>query len=157
MFVFSHILGIIWINASHELCKKPIACFGMFVFSHMFHLLREFSFRNCMGFYFTWNRGVRDMQKTQTFRIIVFSHNFPVLSKFTIPMFWVLGFVWISASREICKKHLTLECCFLKLFSALSPMFWGQYYWYEDYWKIYVSGPIPIQTIMWNSSLRKST
>ena len=40
----------------------------------------------------------------------LFSRNFPVLSKFTIPMFSVLGVEWISASREICKKHLNLEC-----------------------------------------------
>ena len=25
-------------------------------------------------------------------------------------MFWVLRIVWISASYEICKKHMTLEC-----------------------------------------------
>ena len=42
--------------------------------------------------------------------MFVFSCTLPVLWKSTFPMFWVLGIVWISASREICKKHLTLEC-----------------------------------------------
>ena len=84
---------------------------GMFVFSHRFSLLWELSylpcFRNCMGFYFTRNRVVRNISETETFGIFVFSHSFPVLSKFTIPMFWVFGTVWISASPKIWKKHLT--------------------------------------------------
>ena len=49
--------------------------------------------------------------------MFVFSHAFPVLWKSTFPMFWVLGIVWISASREICKKHLTLECSVFSYFS----------------------------------------
>ena len=48
--------------------------------------------------------------RTQTFEIFVLSHNFSVLNKFTISIFWVLRIVWISASNEICKKHMTLEC-----------------------------------------------
>ena len=32
-------------------------------------------------------------------------------------MFWVLGIVWISASREMYKKHFNLEC---SVFSSLS-------------------------------------
>ena len=51
--------------------------------------------------------------------MFVFSHTFPVLWKSTFPMFWVLGIVWISASREICKKQLTLdlECFVFSYFS----------------------------------------
>ena len=57
------------------------------------------------------------MKETQTFGVFAFPHNFPVLSKFTIPIFWVLKIIWIFASREICKKHLTLECSVFSYFS----------------------------------------
>ena len=57
--------------------------------------------------------------------MFVFSHTFPVLWKSTFPMFWVLGIVWISASREICKKHLTLECSvFSYFFRGIGNRFW---------------------------------
>ena len=49
--------------------------------------------------------------------MFVFSHTFPVLWKSIFPMFQVLGIVWISASREICMKHLTLECSVFSCFS----------------------------------------
>ena len=49
--------------------------------------------------------------------MLVFSHTFPVQWKFTFPMFWVLGIVSISASREICEKHLTLKCFVFSYFS----------------------------------------
>ena len=39
---FFHILGLVWINASHEICIRN--SFGIFVFSHTFPLLCEFSF-----------------------------------------------------------------------------------------------------------------
>ena len=45
------------------------------------------------------------------------SHALAVLWKSTFPMFWVLEIVWISASREICKKQLTLECSVFSYFS----------------------------------------
>ena len=107
-------------NVSHEICKKPIICFGIFVFSHLCPLLWEFSFlmfSKLRGFCFTQNGGAQSVQETQTFRIFVFSHNFSVLSTLTIPIFWVLGIAWISTSREICKKHLTLECSIFSYFS----------------------------------------
>ena len=57
--------------------------------------------------------------------MFVFSHTFPVLWKSTFPVlwkstfpvFWVLGIVWISDSREIYKKHSTLECSVFSYFS----------------------------------------
>ena len=50
----------------------------------------------------------------------MFSYSFPLLSKFTIPMFWVLGVIWISASRKIYKKHLNLNALFSHTFPVLS-------------------------------------
>ena len=112
-------LGIVWINASHEICKRPIAL-GCLYFPIRFPYYKNLvflCFRNFVGFYYTRNREVRNMQEIQAFGIFVFSHNFPVLSKFTIPMFWVLGILRISGSREINKKHLTLECSVSSYFS----------------------------------------
>ena len=85
---FSRILEIVWIDASHEICKKPIALeYLYFPIRFSYYENSVFSCYRNMGLYFTRNRGVRNMQETQTFGIFVFSHNFPVLSKFTIPMF----------------------------------------------------------------------
>ena len=121
---FSHILGIEWINVSHEICKKPRAlecfCFLIRLLYYENSLFSCFWFRNCIGFHFTRNGGVQNMYETHTFGIFVFSHNFLVLSKFTIPMFWFLEIVWFSAFREICKKHYTLECSVFQTFSLLS-------------------------------------
>ena len=85
--------------------------------------------------------------------MFVFSHTFPVLWKSTFPMFWVLGIVWISASCEICKKHLTLECCVFSYFSltignhfphvlGTTLLMWRLmkifYFWYHFHTKVYV-------------------
>ena len=62
---FSHILGIVWINASHEIWKKPIAleclCFPIcfpFYENSVFPC-----YRNYMAFYFMQNRGVWNKKK----------------------------------------------------------------------------------------------
>ena len=72
-------------------------------------------------------------------------------------MFWVFGIVWISASREICKKHLTLEFPVSHNFPALSKitflMFWEQCYWCEDQWKVFISDAISTQAFIGNSLL----
>ena len=53
----------------------------------------------------------------------------------------VLRIVWIFASREMYKKHLTLGCSTFPYYrNSLSAMFWGQYYSCEDYKKLF---PIP--------------
>ena len=61
--LFSHILGIVWINASHELCKRPIALKCLyFPISFPYYDNSVFPcFWNCMGFYYTRNRGVWNM------------------------------------------------------------------------------------------------
>ena len=50
---FSHIFGIVWINASHEICQKLIAleclCFPI-CFPYYENLVFP-CYRNCMGFY----------------------------------------------------------------------------------------------------------
>ena len=90
------------------------------------------------------------------------SHSFPLLSKFTIAMFWVWGIVWFSASREICKKHLTLECSVFSYFSRTIenpfPHVLGTILlMWRLMKKVLTSDPISTQTFVWNSSLRKST
>ena len=90
------------------------------------------------------------------------SHSFPLLSKFTIAMFWVWGIVWFSAFREICKKHLTLECSVFSYFSRTIenpfPHVLGTILlMWRLMKKVLISNPISTQTFVWNSSLRKST
>ena len=100
----------------------------MFVFSHTFPLLWEFSyfpcFRNCMGFYFTRNRVVRNISETKTFGIFVFFHNFPVLSKFTILMFWELyEFLLLSKCVRNTWPWNVLFSHTFPVLSSLSPCF----------------------------------
>ena len=90
-------------------------------------------FRNCIGFYFTRNRGVRNMWETQTFGIFLFSHNFSVLSKLTISMFWVLRILGILRFMLLAKYIKNTWLCnvlFFHTFHILSkitfPMFRGQ-------------------------------
>ena len=67
---FSHILGIVRINASHEICKKPIAL-ECLCFPIRFPYYENSVFpcyRICIGFYFTRN---------------IITHNFPVLSHYS--------------------------------------------------------------------------
>ena len=111
---FSHIFGFVWIIASYEICKSPISleclCFPI-----------RFPYYENSFFGIVWvsltgkieECGICKKPKPLEY---LFSHNFPILSKFTIPMFWVLGIVRISASREINKKYLTLECSVFSYF-----------------------------------------
>ena len=60
---FLHILGLVWINASHEICIRNIAleclCFPI---RSPYYVNSVFPYyRNCMGFYITRNRVVRNM------------------------------------------------------------------------------------------------
>ena len=60
---FPHILGLVWINASHEICIRNIAleclCFPI---RSPYYVNSVFPYyRNCMGFYITRNRVVRNM------------------------------------------------------------------------------------------------
>ena len=82
---FSHILGIVWINASHEISKRPIALQCLYFPIHFpYYENSVFSCSwNCMGFYDMRNREVENMEETQTFGIFAFSHNFPNLRKFS--------------------------------------------------------------------------
>ena len=59
----SHIFGIIWINSSHEIWKSPIALeFLCFFICFPYYENSVFPcFWICMSFYYTRNRGVRNM------------------------------------------------------------------------------------------------
>ena len=113
----------------------------MLVFSQIFHLLHEFTFpmfwklygliqilmfSELHGFLFHAKQRSAPICK-KYFGIFVFFLSFPVQSKFTVPMFCVLGIVWISASRKICKKHLNVlfSHTFAVLRKSLYPYFGG--------------------------------
>ena len=74
----------------------------------------------------------------------------------------VLGIVCISDSREICKKHLTLECSVFSYFSrTIGNHFPHVLGTILLMWRLiiffFISNPISTQTFMWNSSLRNVT
>ena len=78
---FSHIWRNVSVNASHKICKKPIAleclCFPI---RFPYNENSVFPcFWDCMGFYFPQNKGVWNKKETQTFGIFVFSHHFHAL------------------------------------------------------------------------------
>ena len=67
--------------------------FGMFVFSHIFPLLWEFTFFHILGI--AWiSASPKIVEKPFTLQCLFFPHTFPVLWEFTFPMFWELyGFL----------------------------------------------------------------
>ena len=136
---FSHVLGIVWISASPKIFEKPITLECLYypiLFPYYENPLSQ-CFGKCMDFCFSQN-----IWETNKFEMFVFSYIFPVLWKPTFPMLWelyiqethkfeiflfsrtlgidfphVLGIVWISASRKICKKPLTFEYSVFPYFS----------------------------------------
>ena len=78
---FSHILGIVWINTSYEIWKKPIAleCF-CFLTCFPYYENSVFScYPNCMSFYFMQNSGVWNKKKCF---LITFLHYHKSLSPY---------------------------------------------------------------------------
>ena len=136
MFVFSLTFPDLWksIFPSFGVCMD--FCFAqniwethkfrMLVFSHTFPVLRKSTFLMFWELYgyLPYPKYLRDHK----FEMFMFSHTFPIW-KSTFLVFWGLGILWVSASRKICKKHLSLKC---SVFSYFFPMFWGQYYWCEE-------------------------
>ena len=82
---FSHVLGIVWIQASSQIFRKPInlKCF-------CFPILFPYNgnplfpcFGNCMDFCFK-----QKIPETLNFEMFVFSPIFPLQWEFTFPIFW---------------------------------------------------------------------
>ena len=90
---FSLVLGIAWISASSDKFKTPL----MFVFSHTYLVLWEFTFpmfselhaflllANYVRNTWPWN--------------VLFSHTFPVLLEITFPVFWGQYYWWQYSRR----------------------------------------------------------
>ena len=90
----------------------------MFVFSHVFLILWEFTFPIFWELY-GFLLHSKSLRNPLLQNVCFFSHAFPVLWKFTFSQ--VLGILWISASSKIFRKPISLKClCFsLQGFSIL--------------------------------------
>ena len=148
MFVFSNTFPVLW-KSTFPMFRETHK-FEMFLSSHTFPVLWKSPFPMFWELYgFLLHPKYL---KTHKFEMFVFCHTFLVLWKSTFTMFWVLGIVWISASCEICMKHLTLECSVYSCFShAVGNHFlhvlgtiiltWGLmkifYFWSHFHTKVY--------------------
>ena len=82
MTAFSHIFGIVWINASHQICKrlKALKClYFPICFSYYENSVFP-SFWNYVGFYYTKIEECGICKKLEPLEYLLISHNFPILT-----------------------------------------------------------------------------
>ena len=155
---FPHVLGIVWISASHKTFEKPITLESLRFLILFLYYGNPLSpcFGNCMDFSFT-----QSIWETHKFEMFVLSHTFlyygnprfpcfgncifkkpinlkclcfPVLLEFTFLVFWELyGFL---LHAKYVRNPWLWNILFSHTFPVLSeftfPMFWGQCYWCEN-------------------------
>ena len=103
---FSHVLRTAWISASSEKFQKH---FEMFVFSHIFSLLWEFTF----PIYWELYGFLLHPKHLRNFGMFAFfPHTFPVLWEFTFPMFWEL-YGFLLHPKFLRNPYIWNVCAFL--------------------------------------------